>query len=87
MVFIVEKSANEHVADKFIERIRNRCVRIEEVPRQGRPRDDLFEGLRTVPFEHSAVIAYIIDNDVVKITNVFYGGQDFEALYAGYSVS
>lgn len=38
------------------------------------------KGLRTVPFERSALIAYIIRNDRVVITNVFYGGRDYEAL-------
>ena len=40
-------------------------------------------GLRTVPFERSAVIAYRVENDTVEITNIFYGGQDYEALYKG----
>jgi toxin ParE1/3/4 len=36
--------------------------------------------LRTVPFERKAVIAYRVTN-AVEITNVFYGGRDYEALY------
>jgi toxin ParE1/3/4 len=34
-----------------------------------------------VPFEHSAVIAYKVEADCVRIGNVFYGGQDYETLY------
>ena len=34
-----------------------------------------------MPFERSAVIAYRVEAELVTITNVFYGGQDFEALY------
>jgi toxin ParE1/3/4 len=49
----------------------------------GIARDDLQPGLRTVPFEHSAVIAYVVEDDRVAITNVFYGGRDYEALYRG----
>jgi len=49
----------------------------------GRVRDDLFAGLRTVPFERSAVIAYTVEDDCVRITNVFHGGRDYEALYRG----
>ncbi len=41
------------------------------------------QGLRTVPFEHSAVIAYVIEGDSVFIVNVFYGDRDFEALMRG----
>jgi toxin ParE1/3/4 len=47
----------------------------------GRIRDDLAPGLRTVPFERRAVIAYRVIDDMVEITNVFYGGRDYEALY------
>jgi len=37
--------------------------------------------LRTFPFEHSAVVAYTIEGECVWITNIFYGGRDYEALY------
>jgi toxin ParE1/3/4 len=43
----------------------------------------LAAGLRTVPFEKSAVIAYVVDGERVQITNIFYGGRDYEALYRG----
>lgn len=78
---ILGASGSEKIASGFATRIRQRCKRIGDVPHGGRPRNDLSPGLRTVPFEHSAVIAYIIDEDSVRITNVFYGGRDFEALF------
>ena len=34
-----------------------------------------------MPFEHSAVIAYRVEGDRVRVVNVLYGGRDFEALY------
>ena len=34
-----------------------------------------------MPFERSAVIVYRVEPDHVLITNVFYGGRDYEALY------
>ena len=46
----------------------------------GRPRDDLAQGLRTVPFERTAVIVYRVTS-CVEITNIFYGGRDYETLY------
>lgn len=57
--------------------------RIGDAPHGGRPRDDLEPGLRTVPFESSAVIAYRVEAGRVRVANVFDGGQDFEALYRG----
>lgn len=79
--FIAEKSGLPEQAMRFIERIRARCERIGDVPRGGRMRDDLAPGLRTVPFERSAVIAYMVEENTVRVTNIFYGGRDYEALY------
>jgi len=73
-------SSNQITAERFVRRILARCHKIGNVPYCGRPRDDLEPGLRTVPFERKAVIAYRVTN-VVEITNVFYGGRDYEALY------
>ena len=36
-----------------------------------------------MPFEHSAITAYNADRERVDITNVFYGGRDFETFYLG----
>ena len=52
-------------------------------PLGGIGRKDLVPGLRTVPFEKSSVIAYKVEEDAVRIGNVFLGGRDFEALYHG----
>jgi toxin ParE1/3/4 len=77
---IAEASGNPRIALKFVLRIEDRCQSIGNVPRGGRSRDDILPGLRTVPFEHSAVIAYVVESDVVRILNIFYGGRDYEAL-------
>ena len=79
--WVYETSCDPHVAARFLDRLIGRCQRIGDAPNGGRPRDDLEPGLRTVPFEHSAVIAYRVEADHVLITNVFYGGRDYEALY------
>jgi toxin ParE1/3/4 len=73
-------SQSHAVASGFIGRILRRCRRIGDVPHGGRPRDDLQPGLRTVPFERSAVIVYRVGK-TVEIVNVFYGGRDYEAVY------
>jgi toxin ParE1/3/4 len=73
--------AEQITAQRFVTRIRDRCRRIGNTPHGGRPRDDLQQGLRTVPFERRAVIAYRVERDCVRILNVFYGGRDYEALY------
>jgi toxin ParE1/3/4 len=81
--YLLRAGATGLTASRFVTRMRNRCLRIGNVPMGGQSRDDLEPGLRTVPFEHSAVIAYKIEEGAVRITNVFYGGRDYEALYRG----
>ena len=67
---VAAASGSNAVAAKFVARIMARCRRIGDVPRGGRPRDDLVPGLRIVPFVHTAVIAYHADA-WVEIVNVF----------------
>jgi len=81
--FVLRLSLEADTARAFVQRIRDRCRRIGDVPLGGMPRDDLYPGLRTLPFARRAVIAYRVIDDRVEITNVFYGGRDFEALYRG----
>ena len=78
---VYRASLSPAVAEGFVKRIRERCRRISGVPLGGRQRDDLEPGLRAVPFERRAVIAYKVETDCVRITNIFYGGRDYEALY------
>ena len=82
MIPLAMSSANS-ASSVALSRGRDRCDRIGNVPHGGRPRDDLEPGLRTVPFEHSAVIAYKVEDDLVRIVNIFYGGRDFESFYLG----
>ncbi|MER8526452.1 MULTISPECIES: type II toxin-antitoxin system RelE/ParE family toxin [unclassified Mesorhizobium] len=77
---IIEAGGNPDIALKFVLRIEDRCRSIGNAPRGGRPRDDIAPGLRTVPFEHSAIIAYVVSDDLVRIVNIFYGGRDYETL-------
>lgn len=79
--FVLDRSKNPAVARRFVSRIEMRCSKIGNVPHGGRPRDDLEPDLRTVPFEHSAIIAYKVDRGRVLIVNIFYGRRDFEAFY------
>lgn len=37
---------------------------------------------RVCPVGRTAVIAYKVEHDTVRIGHIFYGGRDFEALYS-----
>lgn len=74
--YIYRASLSPEIALGLLNRIRDRCRRIGDAPRGGRPREHLAPGLRTVPFGRTAVIAYRVDPDCVRIVNIFYGGRD-----------
>ncbi len=78
--WVYEVSLDPVAADRFTARLIAACERIGDIPHGGRSRDDLLTGLRTVPFERRAVIAYVVTDETVCITNVFYGGRDYEGL-------
>jgi toxin ParE1/3/4 len=71
---------NPSAAIAFIRRLRELCRSLDALPRRGVPRDDLRPGLRILGVERRAVIAYRIVGNVVEVTNIFYGGRDYEAI-------
>jgi toxin ParE1/3/4 len=81
--YIAETSGMPRTAHAYVRRIEARCFQLVAAPYAGRLRDDLFSGLRTVPFERSALICYVIDGDTIWITNIFRRGRDFEAILRG----
>ncbi len=74
--YVLDISKSFKIASDFVLRIKSRCDRIGDAPKGGRPRDDFALGLRTVPFEKSIVITYVIKDESIWITNIFYGGRD-----------
>lgn len=72
----IAEAAGTGVADAYDARLRKTCVRLADFPRRGTPRDDLGEGVRTVPFERRAVIAYRVEGATVRILRVLHRGRD-----------
>jgi toxin ParE1/3/4 len=79
---VLRLSASRVVAERYVARIRERCRRITILLFGGRLREDLAPGLRTVPHERHVVIVYrVVAPAMVEITNIFYSGRDYAALY------
>lgn len=78
--WIASELAYPQIAEKFVDRIFDRCESLGEFPMKGRARDDLQPGIRILPFERTAIIAYRILADAVEVIAIFYGGRDYEAL-------
>ncbi len=79
--FVQSLSQSPVTARRYVDRIRARCEKIGDAPYGGVARDDLAPGLRKVPFEHSLVVLYLIDESDVVITNIFYGRRNYAALF------
>ena len=73
--------ANEERADRYVGRIVDFCNGFKTFPSRGTRRDDLLPGLRVTGFERRVTIAFVVTSDAVLIEGIFYGGQDFEAIF------
>lgn len=71
--------ATPAIATAYIGRIRAACGKLDFMPRRGQSRDDLGPGIRTLPFEGRATIAYLVDDVGVQIARVFPAGMDYSS--------
>ncbi|CCQ72460.1 type II toxin-antitoxin system RelE/ParE family toxin [Magnetospira sp. QH-2] len=55
---------------------------LKAFPQKGRRRDDLKKGLRLLPDQRKAAIAYEVveKTKTVKVLRIFYGGEDYESV-------
>lgn len=63
------------------DRLYANCQKTGNHPYTARVRPELMPGLRLLSFVRSAMVAYVIEDNVVRITNIFWAGQDYEAFY------
>jgi toxin ParE1/3/4 len=75
--------SNDEVAYRYIQRIENACLDLAEFPERGNRRDDLYAGIRIVGFERRVSIAFLVEERVVRIVRIFYGGQHIESAFEG----
>jgi len=69
-------------AERSVDSIVDFCMKLQTFAARGVARDDLLPGLRITHFRKRAIIAYLLETEVVSIVGVFYGGQDYEAALA-----
>ncbi|MGJ8530183.1 type II toxin-antitoxin system RelE/ParE family toxin [Maritalea sp.] len=61
----------------YVERIKDFCTSLDLASERGTLRDDVRPNLRTVGFERSATIAFIVEEDQVVILRIFYAGRNW----------
>jgi toxin ParE1/3/4 len=68
-------------AAAYIGRIETACRGLERFPERGARRDDLGPGLRALGFEGRVTIIFRVNDSVVSIIRIFYGGRDIESAF------
>lgn len=84
--YITKESGFPERGWSYIERLKSQCKKLENAPLRGQRRDDLMKGLRISPLDKKAVAAFFVDEKhrTVRILNIFYGGQDYDAIMTEY---
>lgn len=73
--YIAEQGSPER-AMAYIARIEALCRGLATFPERGTRRDEIRPGLRVMGFARRVAIAFHVDEDVVTIDRVLYGGRD-----------
>ncbi len=81
--YLLEQSKSRATALTYTRRLRARCQNIGDAPFGGVARPDLAPDLRMAVFERSIVILYQVQGNIVRITNIVSGSQDYAALVQG----
>ncbi|CCV10071.1 type II toxin-antitoxin system RelE/ParE family toxin [Mesorhizobium sp. STM 4661] len=75
---IVAEASSATTANRYDQRIRAFCERLEYGSERGTRRDDVRPELRIIGLERRVTIAFIVEFERVVILRVFYGGADWQ---------
>ena len=78
----IAANADAATAYAYISRIAAACRQLSSFPARGTPREDLGHGVRTIPFERRAVIAYRTEPGIVRVLRVLHRGRDLGQAFA-----
>lgn len=74
----IARTASPGTAVRYTEAIINYCESLQTFPLRGTLRNDIRPGLRLTHYKKRTVIAFHVDEDLVSILGIFYGGQNYE---------
>jgi plasmid stabilization system protein ParE len=72
-------AASPEVAERYTNAIVTYCESLHSFPLRGTCRDDVRVGLRITNYKKRAVIAFAVNDNLVSIIGIYYGGQDYES--------
>ena len=71
---------NPDNADRFLDRLQERCWALADFPQMGTSRDDLKAGLRSHPCGRYLIFYFPLE-DGIDVVRVLHGARDVEALF------
>jgi toxin ParE1/3/4 len=80
----IDERSDAETARNYTRRLRDVCRNLSEFPNRGTPHPELMKGLRTVPFERRATIAYRVAGDEIEILRILHGGRDLDQALTGH---
>lgn len=72
----IAEAADPETAQAYVQRIHERCDSLGIFPERGSARDDIAPALRTVPFERSAMVAYLVEQGTARVLRILRTGRD-----------
>ena len=69
-----------HNADRFLDRIQERCSTLADCPQMGTRRDELKAGLRSQPVGNYLIFYFPLE-DGIDIVRVLHGSRDVDAMF------
>lgn len=73
----IANATSSVIAERYTSAIIAYCEDLQTVPLRGILREDLRPALRITNYKKRAVIAFAVDEELISIIGVFYGGQDY----------
>jgi plasmid stabilization system protein ParE len=77
----IAEMASPEIAARYTDSIVSHCNSLRYSPYRGARRDDVRPGLRVTNYRKRVVIAFDVNEGLVTIIGVFYGGQDYESFF------
>jgi toxin ParE1/3/4 len=73
-------SADFDIARNYVDRIELRIATLSDFPRRGTPREDIGQGIRSLPFERRVIIFYRVIGKIVRVERVVSASRELERL-------
>ena len=77
----IAERAEIETALAYVARVEAACDRLGTFPNRGTPRSDVQSGLRTVTYQRRLVIAYRVENRVVRVMRLIDTARDLRRAF------